>query len=127
MASKLFDKYGNELWCEGGQVRLRLNGSNRVRFLGTVEGGVFRTYRKESHRFRAMGGIGFNWQLMKHGKFSTVEVQLADGRTLRTARERILAEGSPLQFKTEGFELQLFVPLAVFESRQKSGQLEEIL
>jgi hypothetical protein len=127
MANRLFDRLGNELWCEHGQVKLRLNGSHRVRFLGTVEGGVFHTYRKESHRFRAMDGIGFNWQLMKHGKFSIVEVQLADGRTLRSTRERILTEGSPLQFKTEGFELQLFVPLTVFESRQKSGQLEETL
>lgn len=124
MANKVFDKWGNELWCEVGRVQLRLAGSTRVRFLGTVEGNVFRTYRKLSHRFQAMDGVGFNWHLMKRGKFTTVEVEMADGRILRTTRETILEKGAPLHFKSEGFELQLFMPLSVFE---ESNSLEEVL
>lgn len=114
MTDKIFDKYGNELWCERGKVHLRLNGSGRVRFLGTVEGDVFRTFRKDSHRFRVMDGIGFNWHLMKYGKFRNVVVHTEEGEELRTTRKWILRHGRACLPGGRRYELQLFLKISDF-------------
>jgi len=114
MANRLFDKFGNELWAENGRVYLKLKDSNRTRFLGVVEGDTFRTFRKQAHKFNCMDAIGFNWHLMKHGKFRTVEVRLDTGEVLRTTREHVLEFGSVKMFKNQGFELQIFLPISNF-------------
>jgi len=114
MANRLCDKFGNILTCTRGKVWLRLNGSQRERFLGEVEGDTFRTFRKRAHRFECMDAIGFNWHLMKHGKFRTVEVRLDTGEVLRTTREHVLEFGSVKMFKNQGFELQIFLPISNF-------------
>lgn len=116
MANRLFDKWGNELWCGSGKVYLRLKGSNRDRTLGEVRGDTFYAYKQQGHIFGGeMDTIAFNWHLMKYGKFSTVEVRLYDGRVLRTTREKILQEGECRQFRGKNFELQLFVRIAMFD------------
>lgn len=116
MASTVFDRHGNELWAENGRVYLRLKDSNRARFLGVVRGDTFRTFRKQVHRFNSMDAIGFNWHLIKRGKFSTVEVELETGEVLRTTRENILEHGSAMMFK--GFELQIFLPVEQFTTEE---------
>jgi hypothetical protein len=114
MARNLFDKFGNELWASEGRIYLKLAGSERVRFLGVVEGDRFRTFRKRAHRFNAMDSLGFNYHLMKYGKFCFVEVEFDTGEVIRTTREHVLQCGKRMMFRYQGFELQIFVPLSEF-------------
>lgn len=114
MASRLFDKYGNELRAENGRVYLKLKDSNRERFLGVVRGDTFTTFRKQVHRFNSMDAIGFNWHLINRGKFHNIEVELETGEVLRTTREHVSKVGKALMFKKQGHELQIFLPVEQF-------------
>jgi len=114
MTNRLFDKFGNELYVENGKVFLRLKESKRVRFLGYIKGDTFYTFRKRMHRFECMDAIGFNWHLMKYGKFRNVEIELETGDVMHITREHILEHGSTKMFKSQGYELQIFVPITVF-------------
>jgi len=116
--NRLFDKYGNELWCDNQRVYLRLKDSNRIRCLGAVDGDSFYTQRKDLHTMRNLHDVGFNYALMKRGKFKNVVVEFSDGTVLRTTREKILEEGECRHFKSEGYELQIFLPLSQFQQEE---------
>jgi hypothetical protein len=65
---------------------------------------------------RNQNDIGFNYSLIKYGKFNFVEVALSDGKTLRTTRKNILENGKPLHFHDN--ELQIFLEPEKFNAQE---------
>ncbi len=127
MPSRICDKHGNEVWCQEGRVYLRLAGSTRTRCLGIIDGEKFCTRRKTGkHVMRTLSDIGFNHALIRSGKFSLVEVELSDGRILRTTRDHILERGVCRNFASEGQELQIFLPITEFQRNNEQLMLEGI-
>ncbi len=123
MASEIVDGNGNKISCVNGRVCLQLAGSAKVRCLGIISDGVFNTRRQLSHVMRGQKDIGFNYSLIRRGKFEFVEVELLpEGKIIRTTRSNILENGKVENFKSRGFELQVFLPIDKFATQ---GQLFE--
>jgi hypothetical protein len=97
-------------------VKLNLHG--KVKLIGVIdEGGegAFISIRssKEKHRFHKDGSMGINYELLtsSHIYFKWIIIDYG-GRRLVTTRDYALQKGRVLQFSKQGFELQVFVPIA---------------
>lgn len=124
MANRLFDSNGNEIYCENRRIYLRLKGTSSRRCLGVVEGDTFHTRRKAGrHVMRSQDDVGFNYSLIRYGKFINVEVAVSDGRILRTTRAAILEHGECRHFEGMGYELQIFLRLDQFQPSPESVEL----
>jgi hypothetical protein len=124
LTNKCFDKYGNEIYCQNKRIYLRLLGENRTRCLGVVDGDTFRTQRKVSlHTMRNQNDIGFNYSLIRYGRFNYVEVELSDGKTLKTTRENIFKNGECKHFGNN--ELQIFLEPTKFNSQEQFNLQEK--
>ena len=96
-----------------GKVTLHL--PTGIRYIGTIERDCFRCWRDTSKNlFRATDSIGFNFELLRDGTFTRIEVTLSDGRILRTRRRFALAHSSFLHFKKKQFERQVFLKISDF-------------
>lgn len=121
MATSLFDSAGNRIYCQQRRIYLQLAGTTTSRCLGVLEGDTFHTRRKSGqHVMRSQDDVGFNYSLIRYGKFTHIEVALSDGRILRTTRDRVLEVGECRHFAGTGFELQIFLRLDQFEPVQES-------
>ncbi len=124
MTNKCFDKYGNEIYCQNKRVYLRLLGESRTRCLGVVDGDTFHTRRKVFlHTMRNQNDIGFNYSLIRYGRFNFVELEQSDGKTLKTTRKNILNNGECKHF--ENNELQIFLKPSKFDSQEQLNLPEE--
>lgn len=103
---------------QGGFVRLTLPEGKEYkqsRTIGRINGDTYIVERSENCIMRAFdGSIGFNYELMRDGIFSTVIVYFSSGRMLQTQRQTILDYGNFLHFKANNLEMQIFLPLADF-------------
>lgn len=104
-----------------GDVLLTLPGKQykSQRCIGKIVGDTLHVERNpERHLFRRFNAYGFNYQLLKHGHFSRVQLrELPSGRTLETTRETILHFGKFLDFKADQLERQIFLSLSDFSKR----------
>jgi hypothetical protein len=116
MLEQIVDIAGNELYCDDKTraVFLRLAGRDEIRRLGFIRGRTFYTKRKRSNTMRTLNELGFSSLLISRGNFDLVRVQLSDGRELEIEREKILEIGTWKNFVSQGFELQVFVPVTAF-------------
>lgn len=95
------------------EIVLHLNGKRKV--IGhLMENTLFVKKSSDRHLFMADNSIGFNYELIKTCKlFDTVCLNL-DFKEHWTTREQILKEGKVRKFN--GSELQIFFPLASFQT-----------
>jgi hypothetical protein len=95
-------------------ISLKLVGDNRYRRIGTIneKRKVIDMERKRNiHLFRKSSSYGFNHNLLKQAKlFDKVRLRDEYGEWLIPV-EYILENGHFLNFKQNGFELQIFLPL----------------
>lgn len=108
---------------EDGKVMLFLEGKTYKpeRCIGKIVGDAFRCQRVPSkHLFVELNAYGFNHELMEHGTFSRVIVELPLGIVLETSRKNILEKGIILNYERNNLERQLFLRLEDFNSGEES-------
>lgn len=127
LSRKLSDRAGYQLVRQRNKIRLFLPAGGS-RFVGLIDGNILYTSRDlDRHAMRSLHDIGFNYQLMKRGRFEAVRVRLADGSFLEISRREILEKGECRHFKDQGFELQIFVRLSDFHPLQPAPQGQEVI
>jgi len=113
---------------DDGTVHLYLPGKEYKsrRVIGKIVADVFHCERQEKDVFRALNGIGFNYELIRHFEFEKVVVRLSGTKTLVTTRRHILRVGEIRYFKRNDLERQIFLPLSEFglEKAQAAEELE---
>lgn len=115
MLSEITDRNGNRLYFQGGEVFLQLRHEGRARKLGEVIGDTLHTVRNlRKHEMLNRHEIGFNWALMKHGKFRNVVVHTEDSEELLTTRKWILRHARACFPGGKRYELQLFLKISDF-------------
>lgn len=112
------DKMGNSLTCKDGYLSLKLVSEHRVRSIGRIykHDGEFcyLKFQKQEDIFQKFNAWGFNHSLLRMLPMNT-KVFVIDERNKYGARSSaILERGKFLHFKKQGFELQIFMPLAEF-------------
>ncbi len=98
-----------------------------TRFIGEISNsgdGTFSTKRIGKHIFRKTKALGINYSLLTSQKirFKWIVVYL-DGVPLVTSRDYFIANSKCFQFGKKGFELQAFLPIALF-GRNKVEEFE---
>lgn len=98
-------------------VQLKLDFQSR--FIGRVDttgDGTFLSTRKPEHLFKKTNAIGINYALLKDEripfKWIVIDYQY---HKLVTSRNYFLAFGKCFRFQNQGFELQCFLPLQLFD------------
>jgi hypothetical protein len=108
---------------QGGEVKLILPEGKeykRSRTIGRINAEIYIVERSENCIMRAFNrSIGFNYELMRDGKFKTVVVYFSSGRLLQTTRQTVLDYGHFLHFSKNKLEKQIFLPLADFDKAPK--------
>lgn len=99
----------------------------QTRFIGTIDisgDGTFSTKRTVKHIFRKTQSLGINYSLLMSQKikFRWIVIYL-DGVPLVTSREYFISNSKCFQFGKKGFELQAFLPIALF-GRKKVDEFE---
>lgn len=100
---------------------IKLKNEKRARKLGELtENGEFKIRRdREKHLFEKLQAYWFNDMLLRIILQPDMQVIITEkGRKqkLKTTVEHILREGQYLQFLSQGFEKQIFLPLTQFEN-----------
>ena len=68
------------------------------------------------HLFRKANAYGFNEYILKNSKtFDTIRLRDDAGNDWKIPKQFIIDNGRYLNFKEQGYELQLFVPLEMLE------------
>lgn len=120
MTEPLIDKDGNvvEYEEETGGVFITLKKSGKRRNIGRFYRGMLYVKRNlTQHEFRKNQSIGFNYDLMHRGKFTHIILDTGT-EFFRITRQEVLDKGEVLNFKKQGFELQIFVPMSHFIKTQ---------
>lgn len=113
--SEIKDRYGNHLYFIGKEVFLRLHSGGRARKLGEVIGDTLHTIRNlNKHEMQNRHELGFNYHLMKYGRFCNVVVHIEDGEELKTTRKWILTFGRVCMPAGKRYELQIFLRISDF-------------
>lgn len=116
------DQQGNKWWIEHNTVILKLIKERYNRKLGILFNERFIVYRtRELHRFNKTNSYGFSSEVIEGlTKYTDTKViDLYDNYgTYRLSIQDIKDKGEYLFFKEEGFEKQLFVPIAFIESKR---------
>lgn len=93
--------------------------NSEPRFIGTITKSTrtIEMRRKMSvHLFRKANAYGFNEYILKNSKtFDTIRLRDDAGNDWKIPKQFILDNGRYLNFKEQGYELQLFVPLEMLE------------
>ena len=114
-----------------GRVFLALPGKDykprrEIGFL-SKDGQTFHCERNpERHLFRQFNAYGFNYELMKDGRFIWIVVHLPFGTQLVTSRNHLLEKGMFLNFQKNKLERQIFLPVTGFDV-EKARQSEKHL
>ena len=93
--------------------------NSEPRFVGTITKSTrtIEIRRKMSvHLFRMANAYGFNEYILKNSKtFDWIRLRDDAGNDWKIPKQFIIDNGKYLNFKEQGFELQLFVPLEMLE------------
>lgn len=95
-------------------VKLPIQGKSKlIGILDKSGEGTFIAIRKEKHLFRKNNSLGINYELLtsRYIPFKWIVIDYCN-RHLVSSREYFLHKGKALQFNKQGFELQIFVPIA---------------
>lgn len=107
-------KTNNKLQLRGRNVYLILFKSGQQRLLGTINNNtrtIHVTRNREKHLFRKSDSYGFNENLMKlTNSFDYILLKDNYGQ-YRFHKNIVIKYGEYMNFKQQGFELQLFLPL----------------
>jgi hypothetical protein len=116
--TRIPDDAGNCIIAEDSgniiNVYLQLNSENKKRLLGRILKDKRKLYIKrnrEAHLFRKNNSYGFNYTLLKDGKLFDTVVLSDDIDIWEIPVSYILDNGSFLNFKSVGFERQIFLTL----------------
>lgn len=97
---------------QNGTVKLSLPFCDR--YIGKISGDTyFKKVKPEHHKFKKLNSIGFNYELIKSGKFYYVKVEFGKD-ILQTTRLFILHFGKVQTFYKQSFEKQIFLPIEEF-------------
>lgn len=110
------DMHGNKIMVKDYDVILQLAGGERrkIAFIDEVGKQLVIHRNSQKHLMRKINGYGFNEQLLKFAVKSTHILFILDGRyKYKIPIKMIQEEGQYLNFKQQGFELQLFVPMSL--------------
>ncbi len=100
-----------------GRIFLRLPGKSykAERCIGRMEGDTLVVERDpERHLFRSSNSYGFNFELIRRGKFKILCVLLPFGERMYTTKDFLLAHGKFLNFQRNQLEKQIFLRLEDF-------------
>lgn len=95
-------------------IKLSIRGkSKNIGILDESNDGTFIAIRKEKHLFRKNHSLGINYELLTAGHihFKWILIDYCNRRLVST-RNYFLKKGKALNFTKQGFELQIFVPIA---------------
>ena len=116
MLTEIKDNKWNMIYSKEGSIYLFLKDKGETRKLGSINQKwelFIRRFNK--HIFRKLDAYGFNYNLLKALNPETiVVVKEESGNILRTTVMDILQKWNAKQFIQEGFELQIFLPRALF-------------
>lgn len=98
--------------------KVKLNLTFETRFIGTLDSsgdGTFTTQRKAQHLFRKLNALGINQELLTSSDifFKWIVIDF-EGKKLVTTRKYFLTKGKSIQFSSQGFELQILLPISEF-------------
>lgn len=112
------DTQGNEILINNGStILLKLTNETRVRRLGIINSKhYFVVHRnRKTHLHYKTNSYGFNYYIVKNAqKFNYILLIDKSGKYL-IPNNVILEQGKILQFKSEGFELQIFLTLKIIK------------
>jgi len=124
MEKRLVDEDDNILRVkEDGTVILKLASEKRERNIGTFREGNYTKPLKFENRFHADNRVGFNEAVMRELNPEYIGINYG-GRYLLITSEVFWAEKTYRHFKGQGFELQCFIPMEVFENRGNRQRVE---
>lgn len=108
------DEHGNKIRIEdNGNCFLELATEKRARLIGIMRNdGVF--MKKATHIFEKLNAFGFCYSLIDHLKPLYIIVYY-DGSRYDLPMEKFKDNMKFLNFKKQGFERQVFVPLGVWK------------
>ena len=105
-----------------GKVFLMLPGKEykEKRCLGYIDRDCFHCLRNpHQHIYGTQRALGFNWELMRDGKFDFAVIHTPFGRdVLIASRSKIIRDGKFLEFANNKLEKQIFLPLSEFKINQ---------
>ena len=99
-----------------GTVILKLQSEKRERNIGTLKDGKYTKPVKPDNIFHTLNKVGFNEQVMRELNPSYIAINFRGKHYIITS-EIFWAEKTYLHFKGQGFELQCFIGVDVFEDR----------
>lgn len=112
------DNAGNMLYRQGNAIKLKLSSEPHPRKIGRIEEDkkILIIQRDSTkHLFDKINGYGFNYQLLCTAtKFNKVLLEIIDKKERYLIPiDTILLDGQFLNFKQQGFEIQIFIPLTI--------------
>lgn len=98
------------------EVKLNLPFESRcIGLLDIRDDGTFTTERKFQHLLRIKNALGINQELLTRLDISYKWIVIYyERQELVTSRKYFLAKGKAIQFSSQGFEPQIFLPLSEF-------------
>lgn len=114
------DKVGNTLYRQGDIIKLHLASEPHPRKLGKIDEvnkKLIVERNSTKHIFHKLNAYGFNYDLLNTAtKFTHVELKITDlKKKYFVPIEEIITKGQFLNFKGQGFEVQIFLSLTIIE------------
>lgn len=115
--NQIKDQFNNLIYRKNNGIYLQLVNDIRTRKLGTIKDDRILMRRNESrHLFRKTNSYGFNYVLLDSlNKVKTVDLRI-DGKKYLIPIDYILKNGEFLNFKQQGFELQIFLKVELINN-----------
>ncbi len=114
------DKEGNVLYRQNNTIKLHLKSEPHPRKIGKIdEENKQLIIERDStkHLFEKINGYGFNYELLSSAtKFEYIKLIITDKKTsYLIPLNIILTKGQFMNFKQQGFEIQIFLSLTIIE------------
>ena len=113
------DNNGNILYRQGNAIKLQLQNEPHPRKLGVIneELSLLEIHRDSSkHLFQKNNSYGFNEALLSSAtKFNKIQLIIDDVNIYLIPIKVIKEQGNYLNFKQQGFEIQIFLTLTIIE------------
>jgi len=121
--NEIKDKFGNSIYRSGDNVFLELVNESRNRKLGRIKGTVIEMFRDpKKHLLYKLNAYGFNHNLLDRlNKVKEVLLSVESKKYLIPIKY-ILENGSFLNFKEQGFELQIFLEVEKIKGFEVSSK-----
>lgn len=109
------DKRGNKIYDKESTVFLFLKQKGETRRLCTLKDGNIFVKKKNRHIFRSLHAYWFNYELLKSLDIAWfINVWQEDWSHLKTTIWNVIKNGKILNFWSEWFEKQIFLPIDKF-------------